>query len=216
MKEFYIARDFDGFQDDIRYSLDRREAMKAAYDYIDDRITRKLDPRGVTLETYRLDIPEDDARSADQIWHDDTLEEVFLADADEVIVLSQLKLFLLRAHYDAILEYMEDCQRDLLDRDTIPDACYQVYIWDDGKLDRNWTTSGSSDRLVSRDPWRDLYYITTVTPVLEEWQVQDYLDGGYTRKDAVDDAVDGYEEIAEALLDDAVYETRREFNEQCM
>lgn len=216
MKEFYIARDFDGFQDDIRYSLDRREAMKAAYDYIDDRITRKLDPKGVTLETYRLDIPEDDARSADQLWHDDTLEEVFFCDPDEVIDLSKLKLFLLRANYDAILEFMEDCQRDLLDRDTIPDACYQVYIWDDGKLEREATPIGDTGRLVPRNPWRDLYYIASVTPALEEWVVQDYIDEGYTREDAVIDTMYGYAEIAEALLDHAIYEARREFNEQYM
>lgn len=79
MKTIYIARSANDNTDSIRVTFRRDEARREArclYDHLTDRERRV---NTVSVEAYRVDVSEDDPRSAEQLYND------LMADGDDAL-----------------------------------------------------------------------------------------------------------------------------------
>lgn len=83
MKTLYIAREADDNTDDIFLSFDHDAAYREAEQMFDHLTKRERMTTTVSFETYRLDVPEDDPRTAEQLYSDMCYDDVFPIDPDE-------------------------------------------------------------------------------------------------------------------------------------
>ena len=82
-KMLYIARVATQNSDDYIATFDKTEAQKQAYQYKGHLTERELKDHTVTVEGYSIDVPEDDNRTAKQVYFDLCNESCFEPEADE-------------------------------------------------------------------------------------------------------------------------------------
>lgn len=70
MKTIYIARSANDNTDSIRISYSREEAQREARYQFNHLTDRERRTNTVSVEAYRVSVPEDDPRSAEQLYND--------------------------------------------------------------------------------------------------------------------------------------------------
>lgn len=80
MKTIYIARSANDNTDSVRVSFSRDEAQREARYLFDHLTDRERRANTVSVEAYRVDVSEDDPRSAEQLYND------LMADGDDALL----------------------------------------------------------------------------------------------------------------------------------
>lgn len=117
---------------------------------------------------------------------------------------------LVNAHHDEIVESMVERYRSVLEADGR--ILYNLYIWDDGKLEGMECVDHNS-WLKPNDPDRELYPIVTIECPNFDWRdlvdgpiPDDEADREAMRQEAIDSMVEEYKATADEQLEESVHD----------